>query len=203
SELEARDVPVPRQPAGGVDLARGSDSDRWLFDFAVARGPNARAWCVGLRTSRRRSDRRNRALHLPRDGARDRLRPPTARTDETSRSRGDPGDDGAGASLGGGDGGPGPRLGWPQHCGVESQANSSHSPALMNPSDLSRMLRWLLPLCAGLASIVVGVLMGLELGILVLAGAVLIGVIFILWNSVQGLTGEAELTLEEALSLAA
>lgn len=73
----------------------------------------------------------------------------------------------------------------------------------MNPSDLSRMLRWLLPLCAGLASIVVGVLMGLELGILVLAGAVLVGVIFILWNSVQGLTGEAELTLEEALSLAA
>lgn len=65
------------------------------------------------------------------------------------------------------------------------------------------MLRWLLPLCAALASVVVGVLMGIELGILVLAGAVLVGVIFILWNSVQGLTGEAELTLEEALSLAA
>ncbi|HEY6725450.1 MAG TPA: zinc-ribbon domain-containing protein [Polyangiaceae bacterium] len=73
----------------------------------------------------------------------------------------------------------------------------------MNQPELSRTLRWVLPLCAALASVVVGVLMGIELGILVLAGAVLVGVIFILWNSVQGLTGEAELTLEEALSLAA
>jgi len=73
----------------------------------------------------------------------------------------------------------------------------------MNQADLSRMLRWLLPLCAALASVVVGMLMGIELGILVLAGAVLVGVIFILWNSVQNLTGEAELSLEEALSLAA
>ena len=65
------------------------------------------------------------------------------------------------------------------------------------------MLRWGLPLCAALSSVVVGVLMGIELGILVAAGGVLVGVIFMLWNSVQGLTGEAELSLEEALSLAA
>lgn len=73
----------------------------------------------------------------------------------------------------------------------------------MNQPDLWRTLRWALPLGATLASVVVGMLMGLELGILVAAGGVLVGVIFILWSSVQGLTGEAELTLEEALSLAA
>ncbi|HEU5075491.1 MAG TPA: zinc-ribbon domain-containing protein [Polyangiaceae bacterium] len=73
----------------------------------------------------------------------------------------------------------------------------------MNQPDLWKMLRWVLPLGAALASVVVGVSLGIEIGILVLAGAVLLGVIFILWNSVQGLTGEAELTLEEALSLAA
>jgi len=72
----------------------------------------------------------------------------------------------------------------------------------MNP-DLWKMLRWALPLGAALASVVVGSLMGIELGILVLAGGVLLCVIFLFWNSVQGLTGESELTLEEALSMAA
>jgi len=73
----------------------------------------------------------------------------------------------------------------------------------MNDPDLWKQLRWALPLGTAAASGVVGKLMGLELGILVLAGGVLLGVIFILWHSLQGLTGEAELTLEEALSLAA
>lgn len=73
----------------------------------------------------------------------------------------------------------------------------------MNQPDLWKMLRWVLPLGALLASVVVGVLLGIELGILVLAGGVFVGVIFILWNSVQGLTGEAELSLEEALTMAA
>jgi len=73
----------------------------------------------------------------------------------------------------------------------------------MNDQDLWKQLRWALPLGTALVSAVVGKLMGLELGILVLAGGVLVGVIFVLWHSLQGLTGEAELTLEEALSLAA
>jgi len=73
----------------------------------------------------------------------------------------------------------------------------------MNHSELWRMLRWVLPLGAGLCSVVVGVLLGIELAILSLAGSVLIGVIFVLWTSVQGLTGEGELSLDEALSLAA
>lgn len=73
----------------------------------------------------------------------------------------------------------------------------------MNDPDLWKQLKWGLPLATALVSGVVGKLMGLELGILVLAGGVLVGVIFILWHSLQGLTGEGELTLEEALSLAA
>lgn len=73
----------------------------------------------------------------------------------------------------------------------------------MNDPDLWKQLKWGLPLGTALVSGFVGTLMGLELGILVLAGGVLVSVIFILWHSLQGLTGEAELTLEEALSLAA
>lgn len=73
----------------------------------------------------------------------------------------------------------------------------------MNQPELWRTLRWVLPLGAGLVSVAVGVLLGIELAILVLAGSVLVGVIFVLWNSVQGLTGEGELSLDEALSLAA
>ena len=73
----------------------------------------------------------------------------------------------------------------------------------MNDPDLWKQLKWGLPLGTALVSGVIGKLMGLELGILVLAGGVLVGVIFILWHSLQGLTGVAELTLEEALSMAA
>jgi len=73
----------------------------------------------------------------------------------------------------------------------------------MNQPELWRTLRWVLPLGAGLVSVAVGVTLGIELAILVLAGSVLVGVIFVLWNSVQGLTGEGELSLDEALSLAA
>jgi hypothetical protein len=73
----------------------------------------------------------------------------------------------------------------------------------MNLPDLSRMLRLVAPLAGVLASIVIGAVLGIELGILVMAGVVLLCVIFILWNSVQSLTGEHELSLEEALSLAA
>ncbi len=73
----------------------------------------------------------------------------------------------------------------------------------MTLSDLSRSLRLTAPLAGVLVSIVVGIAVGIEIAILVLAGVVLLTVIFILWNSVQALTGESELSLEEALSLAA
>jgi hypothetical protein len=54
-----------------------------------------------------------------------------------------------------------------------------------------------------LATIGVWSTLGVELGVLTLAGGVLVLVIFTLWNSVLNLTGESPLTLEEAVSLAA
>lgn len=71
-----------------------------------------------------------------------------------------------------------------------------------NPA-LLRTLRWSAPLAGVLASVLVGITLGIELGLLVLAGVVLVGVVFILWGSVQALTGDTQLNLEEALSLAA
>lgn len=54
-----------------------------------------------------------------------------------------------------------------------------------------------------LAAIGFGRGFGLSIGLLTLAGGVLCGTIWLLWSSLQGLTGEAPLTLEEALSLGA
>lgn len=73
----------------------------------------------------------------------------------------------------------------------------------MIPIELQRTLRWLIPLVFAIAAVVVKLVLGTELATLVLAGAVLVGVIFLLWGSVQALTGETELTIEEAISLAA
>jgi hypothetical protein len=58
---------------------------------------------------------------------------------------------------------------------------------------------------AGLAITSVGVYfaMGLPMALLFAAGSFLVGVVFLFWNSVQSLTGETELTLEEAVSLGA
>jgi hypothetical protein len=53
------------------------------------------------------------------------------------------------------------------------------------------------------AVIVTGVLVGVEVMLLVLAGCALLGVIALLWASVQSLTGQSPLTLDEALTLAA
>lgn len=73
----------------------------------------------------------------------------------------------------------------------------------MNETELSRVLRWLLPSVGAVASVTVGVVLGLEVALLVLAGFVLLGVILVLWTSIQALTGQPNLSLEEALSLAA
>ncbi len=73
----------------------------------------------------------------------------------------------------------------------------------MNNADITRMLRWGAPAIGVLAAVVVYFVLGLELAILVLAGTVLLLVVFVLWNSLQALTGETSLSLEEALSLAA
>ena len=60
-----------------------------------------------------------------------------------------------------------------------------------------------LPVVAIVAAVVTGVAFGVELSLLVIAGGVLAGVIALLWASVQSLTGESPLTLEEALTLGA
>jgi hypothetical protein len=60
-----------------------------------------------------------------------------------------------------------------------------------------------LPLAGVVVVIVTGVLAGVEVMLLVLAFFALLGVIALLWASVQSLTGQSPLTLDEALTLAA
>jgi hypothetical protein len=64
-------------------------------------------------------------------------------------------------------------------------------------------LRAALPVATILTSIVAAFVVGIEIALLVVAGGALIGVVALLWASVQSLTGEAPLTLEEALGLGA
>jgi hypothetical protein len=64
-------------------------------------------------------------------------------------------------------------------------------------------LSFLLPSTTLLGAAVAGALVGIEVSLLVIAGGALVGVIALLWASVQSLTGESPLTLEEALSLGA
>jgi hypothetical protein len=63
--------------------------------------------------------------------------------------------------------------------------------------------RLIIPLALGLLPIGAGVIYGLSTAILVLAALVLGAVVLLLWSSVQSLTGEAPMTLDDALSLAA
>ena len=54
-----------------------------------------------------------------------------------------------------------------------------------------------------LTAISAGRIFGVGTGLLVVAGGVLLAVITLFWQSLQNLTGETQLSLEEALSLAA
>jgi hypothetical protein len=64
-------------------------------------------------------------------------------------------------------------------------------------------LTTLLPILTVVGAMVTGVALGVEIALLVVAGGALAGVIALLWASVQALTGESPLTLEEALTLGA
>jgi hypothetical protein len=64
-------------------------------------------------------------------------------------------------------------------------------------------LALLLPLTTIVGAAVAGALVGIEVSLLVVAGGALVGVIALVWASVQSLTGESPITLEEALSLGA
>lgn len=67
----------------------------------------------------------------------------------------------------------------------------------------SSVVRWAAPLITLVAAIIAGTQYGVQLAVLVLAGSALLLVIWLLWSSVQALTGESELTFEEAFSLGA
>jgi hypothetical protein len=72
----------------------------------------------------------------------------------------------------------------------------------MNPR-LSRMsvVRWAAPLATLFVAVVLGVRYGVQLVVLTLAAGALLLVIALLWNSVQALAGESELSFEEAFSM--
>ncbi len=66
-----------------------------------------------------------------------------------------------------------------------------------------RLLVAALPAVTIVTALVVGVAVGVEVSLLVVAAGALAGVIALLWASVQALTGESPLTLEEAMTLGA
>ena len=66
-----------------------------------------------------------------------------------------------------------------------------------------RAVRWAAPLTTLTVAIVLGTLYGVQLVVLTLAAGALLLVIALLWNSVQALAGESELSFEEAFSMGA
>lgn len=74
------------------------------------------------------------------------------------------------------------------------------SPSVQN---LLPHLRWAAPLGVVALAWALGHHFGLGVGLLTLSGGVLCGSIWLIWSSLQGLSGEAPLTLDEALSLGA
>jgi hypothetical protein len=76
--------------------------------------------------------------------------------------------------------------------------------ALPRPiQNLSEHARWLYPLGVVVLAAVLGHFFGLGFGLLVVAGGTLVGSIWLLWASLQGIGGDVPITLEEALSLGA
>lgn len=63
--------------------------------------------------------------------------------------------------------------------------------------------RAVLPVVTIVAAVLSGTLLGIEIAILIVAAGALVGVIALVWASVQSLTGESPLSLEEAIGLAA
>jgi ribosomal protein L40E len=82
----------------------------------------------------------------------------------------------------------------------EAESDSSARDPLMR---VELALRWGLPLASIACALVVGFTYDLGTAILVLAGGLLLGVIAILWSSVRTLSGDAPITLEEAVMLGA
>jgi len=76
--------------------------------------------------------------------------------------------------------------------------------ALPNPlQNIADNARWIYPLGVLVLATVLGQFFGLGAGLLIVAGGTLGGSIWLLWSSLQGIGGDAPITLEEALSLGA
>src|SRR5882757_3777624 len=89
---------------------------------------------------------------------------------------------------------------------VRGDKAAPNAEAIPGPPLVTRMVRWFsigLPVGTLAIAALVGSAYGLGTAILVLAGGVLIGIIAILWTSVRTLSGDASLSIEEALALAA
>lgn len=69
--------------------------------------------------------------------------------------------------------------------------------------NLAEHARWLYPLAVLLTAAVFGHFFGLGLSLLIVAGGALGASIWLIWSSLQGLGGDAPITLDEALSLGA
>jgi hypothetical protein len=74
---------------------------------------------------------------------------------------------------------------------------------VLGAANTPRALAPLLAVVFLVSTVVVGTMFGLPLFILIVAASTLLGAIALLWASVQNLTGDAPMTLDEALSLAA
>lgn len=72
-----------------------------------------------------------------------------------------------------------------------------------NPASLLARYFWASPLLVVIVALIMGQIFGVQLAVLGLAGGVLLLVIWLLWNSVQALAGDTELSFEEAYSLGA
>jgi hypothetical protein len=76
--------------------------------------------------------------------------------------------------------------------------------ALPNPlQNIADNARWIYPLGVLVLATALGQFFGLGAGLLIVAGGTLGGSIWLLWSSLQGIGGDAPITLEEALSLGA
>ena len=72
-----------------------------------------------------------------------------------------------------------------------------------NSASLLARYFWASPLLVVVVALIMGQIFGVQLAVLGLAGGVLLLVIWLLWNSVQALAGDTELSFEEAYGLGA
>ena len=85
----------------------------------------------------------------------------------------------------------------------EASGSSRSSTSSTSTREAVRFFGWSGAGFAVIIALVIGVSVGWGPAILVLAGAALIGTLFVVWRSIESLTEDAPLDLEEALSLAA